>query len=104
MIGQTASRWGEPRWRALLCDGRPVEDRPFCCLLVTKLEIGSVGTRGTKIGTIRNYVRVLGGDMAGIVSARRGTYRVIYRINEPAREVVVLRIEHLRALTHAHPW
>lgn len=36
----------------------------------------------------------LRGDLAGIHSARRGTYRVLYRINEVAREVVVLRIDH----------
>ena len=36
----------------------------------------------------------LRGDLAGIRSARRGTYRVLYRINEGAREVVVLRVEH----------
>ena len=36
----------------------------------------------------------LRGDLAGIRSARRGTYRVLYRINEGAREVVVVRIEH----------
>ncbi|MDO5498292.1 MAG: type II toxin-antitoxin system RelE/ParE family toxin [Propionibacteriaceae bacterium] len=35
-------------------------------------------------------------DLAGIWSARRGTYRILYRINEDAREVVVLRIEHRR--------
>jgi mRNA interferase RelE/StbE len=35
-------------------------------------------------------------ELAGIWSARRGTYRVLYRINETAREVVVLRIEHRR--------
>ena len=35
-------------------------------------------------------------DLAGIWSARRGTYRVLYRINEPAREVVVLHIEQRR--------
>lgn len=35
-------------------------------------------------------------DLAGIWSARRGTYRVLYRINEAEREVVVLRIEHRR--------
>lgn len=35
-------------------------------------------------------------ELAGIWSARRGTYRVLYRINEPAREVVVLRVEHRR--------
>jgi mRNA interferase RelE/StbE len=35
-------------------------------------------------------------DLAGIWSARRGTYRVLYRIREDVREVVVLRIEHRR--------
>ena len=35
-------------------------------------------------------------DLAGIWSARRGTYRVLYRINDDAHEVVVLRIEHRR--------
>jgi mRNA interferase RelE/StbE len=38
----------------------------------------------------------LRGGLAGIHSARRGTYRVLYRINEVQREVVVLRIEHRR--------
>lgn len=38
----------------------------------------------------------LRGDIAGIHSARRGTYRILYRINEAQREVVVLRIEHRR--------
>jgi mRNA interferase RelE/StbE len=40
--------------------------------------------------------RPLRGDLAGIYSARRGTYRVLYRINEVEREVVVLRIDHRR--------
>jgi mRNA interferase RelE/StbE len=35
-------------------------------------------------------------DLAGIWSARRGTYRVLYRINDDTHEVVVLRIEHRR--------
>ena len=35
-------------------------------------------------------------ELAGIWSARRGTYRVLYRINDDPREVVVLRIEHRR--------
>ena len=38
----------------------------------------------------------LRGDLAGIVAARRGTYRVLYRINDIKREVVVIRIEHRR--------
>ena len=33
-------------------------------------------------------------DLAGIWSARRGTYRVLYRIDDAAREVIVLRVEH----------
>ena len=35
-------------------------------------------------------------DLAGIWSARRGTYRVLYRIREESRDVVVLRIDHRR--------
>jgi mRNA-degrading endonuclease RelE of RelBE toxin-antitoxin system len=38
----------------------------------------------------------LRGDLASVHSARRGTYRVLYRINEVQREVVVLRIDHRR--------
>lgn len=35
-------------------------------------------------------------DLAGVWSARRGTYRVLYRIRADLREVIVLRIEHRR--------
>jgi mRNA interferase RelE/StbE len=35
-------------------------------------------------------------DLAGVWSARRGTYRVLYRIREDLSEVIVLRIEHRR--------
>ena len=38
--------------------------------------------------------RALRNELAGIHSARRGTYRVLYRINDDTREVTVLRIEH----------
>jgi len=40
--------------------------------------------------------RQLRGDLAGIRVARRGSYRLLFEINEAAREVVVLRIEHRR--------
>lgn len=36
----------------------------------------------------------LRGQLTGIYSARRGTYRVLYRVHEQRHEVVVLRIEH----------
>lgn len=48
---------------------------------------------------IENPYRVgkeLRNDLAGIWSARRGTYRVLYRINDELGEVVVVRIEHRR--------
>ena len=35
-------------------------------------------------------------ELVGVFSARRGTYRVLYRIDEAAREIVVLRIDHRR--------
>jgi len=35
-------------------------------------------------------------DLMGIWSARRGTYRVLYRVLDEPREVVLLRIEHRR--------
>lgn len=48
-------------------------------------------------GLIENPHRVgkmLRDHLEGIHSARRGTYRILYRINEGSHEVVVLRIEH----------
>lgn len=48
---------------------------------------------------IENPYRVgktLRGELSGIHSARRGTYRVLYRVNDSEREVVVLRIDHRR--------
>ena len=44
----------------------------------------------------RRVGKPLRGGLAGIWSARRGTYRVLYRILDDRREVVVLRIEHRR--------
>lgn len=40
-------------------------------------------------------------DLEGIWSVRRGTYRVLYRIREEPREVVVLRIDHRRDVYRA---
>ncbi|CCG03077.1 Cytotoxic translational repressor of toxin-antitoxin stability system, Putative toxin of TAS system [Blastococcus saxobsidens DD2] len=38
----------------------------------------------------------LRGDLAEVWAARRGTYRVLYRVREDTREVVVLGIDHRR--------
>jgi mRNA-degrading endonuclease RelE of RelBE toxin-antitoxin system len=35
-------------------------------------------------------------DLAGLWSALKGTYRVLYRINQDVGEVIVIRIEHRR--------
>lgn len=36
----------------------------------------------------------LRGELEGVWSARRGTYRILYRIDEGNQEVIVLRIGH----------
>ena len=46
--------------------------------------------------------RPLRNELAGIHSARRGTYRVLYRIDDDAREVIVLRIDHRSDVYRAH--
>ena len=40
--------------------------------------------------------RELRNELAGIHSARRGTFRILYRINEEQREVTVVRVDHRR--------
>lgn len=42
----------------------------------------------------RRVGKPLRGDLAGIWSARRGTYRVLYRLREDTREVIVIRVDH----------
>ena len=44
----------------------------------------------------RRVGKQLRGELAGVWSARRGTYRILYRILEDPAEVVVLRIDHRR--------
>ena len=36
----------------------------------------------------------LGRELAGLWAARRGGYRVVYELDEPKRQVRVLRVEH----------
>ena len=49
---------------------------------------------GALIDNPRRVGKRLRGDLAGIHAARRGTYRVLYRIKEESREVIVVRIDH----------
>lgn len=50
----------------------------------------------------RRVGKPLRGDLAGVWSARRGTYRVLYRLRDESREVIVLRIEHRRDVYRPH--
>ncbi len=49
---------------------------------------------GTLVSNPRRVGKQLRGELAGIHSARRGTYRVLYRINDDRHEIIVLRIDH----------
>ncbi|MFO7590135.1 MAG: type II toxin-antitoxin system RelE/ParE family toxin [Acidimicrobiia bacterium] len=49
---------------------------------------------GSLIDNPRRVGRELRKELAGIHSARRGSYRVLYRIDESNRTVTVLRIDH----------
>ncbi len=48
------------------------------------------------IANPRRVGKPLRGDLAGLWSARKGTYRVLYRINEDRGEVIVVRVDHRR--------
>lgn len=48
------------------------------------------------VGQPHRVGKPLRGQLEGIFSARRGTYRVLYEIVEDSRQVVVYRIEHRR--------
>lgn len=50
----------------------------------------------------RQVGKPLRGDLVGVWSARRGTYRVLYRVRDESREVIVLRIEHRRDVYRPH--
>lgn len=49
---------------------------------------------GALIDNPQRVGRALRNELAGIHSARRGTYRILYRIDEVGRTVTVLRIDH----------
>lgn len=42
----------------------------------------------------RRVGKPLRGELAGVWAARRGTYRVLYRLRKEPREVIVVRVEH----------
>lgn len=56
----------------------------------------------TLIREPRRVGKQLRRELARIWSGRRGTYRVLYRIRENPREVVVVRIEHRSDVYRPH--
>jgi len=55
---------------------------------------------GPLIDHPRRVGRMLRRELQGVWSARRGTYRVLYRINDHTNEVIVVRIDHRRDVYH----
>lgn len=55
---------------------------------------------GPLVANPRRVGKMLRRELTGVWSARRGTYRVLYRINDSAGEVVVLRVDHRSAVYH----
>jgi mRNA-degrading endonuclease RelE of RelBE toxin-antitoxin system len=49
---------------------------------------------GSLIENPHRVGRELRNELTGIRSARRGSYRILYRIDDGARTVTVLRIDH----------
>lgn len=55
-----------------------------------ELMLGGLATAPRRVG------KPLGGELAGLWSARRGDYRVVYEIDDDASVVIVHRIQHRR--------
>lgn len=51
---------------------------------------------GTLIDEPHRVGRELRNELAGVWAARRGTYRVLYRIDDARHAVTVLRVDHRR--------
>jgi mRNA-degrading endonuclease RelE of RelBE toxin-antitoxin system len=51
---------------------------------------------GPLIDNPRRVDAPLRSELEGVWSARRGTYRVLYRIDNEHREVIILRVGHRR--------
>ena len=51
---------------------------------------------GDLVAAPRRIGKPLRRELEGLWVARRGTFRVVYRIDEASHEVVVLRVDHRR--------
>lgn len=56
------------------------------------LMLGAIAESPRRVG------KPLAGDLAGLLSARRGDYRIVYEIDDDARTVLVHRVQHRRVV------
>ncbi|HEY2286585.1 MAG TPA: type II toxin-antitoxin system RelE/ParE family toxin [Streptosporangiaceae bacterium] len=77
-----------PSARRVLVEGPPRGLPIAVAAAVTAFLVGALLDNPHRVG------KPLARELAGYHSARRGAYRVIYRIDESARAVPVLRIDH----------
>ena len=49
---------------------------------------------GPLVAAPQRVGHTLRGELHGLWAARRGPYRIVYELDEPAREIRVLRIDH----------
>jgi len=74
--------------RRLLAEAPPRGLPVAVAAAVTEFLTGALLDHPHRVG------KPLARELAGYHSARRGAYRVVYRIDEPARTVHVVRIDH----------
>jgi mRNA interferase RelE/StbE len=77
-----------PAARRVLVEGQPRGLPVVVAAAVTEFLTGALLDNPHRVG------KPLARELAGYRSARRGAYRAVYRIDEPARTVHVVRVNH----------
>lgn len=83
-----------PAARRALTEGPPVGLPLAVATAVAEFITGPLLDRPRVVG------KPLANELAGYHSARRGAYRVVYRIDDSARTVHVVRIDHRADVYH----
>jgi mRNA interferase RelE/StbE len=83
-----------PSARRALIEGPPRGLPLAIATAVTEFLTGALLDNPQRVG------KPLSRELAGYHSARRGAYRVVYRIDEATRVVHVVRIDHRAAVYH----
>lgn len=83
-----------PAARRALTEGPPVGPTLAVATAIGEFITGALLDRPHVVG------KPLARELIGYHSARRGSYRIIYRINDRARTVHVVRIDHRADVYH----